>query len=266
MVMLASAMTGVLRNRRVARVCRHLFVAGGLALLGACSTAPVKTDESAAEPIFPADRVLGEGVHYESGEIWDPLEGMNRVFYRFNYHFDRYIFLPGIAAYQYVTPDPIEKGIHNFFRNLTDVSTLINSILQLNLDKTMQTTTRLMVNSTIGLLGFIDVASDVPRKDEDFGQTLGYWGVGPGPYLVLPILGPSSLRDGVGYGVDWGIRGELWRRTTDLETWQEWTRDILWSVDTRANIAFRYYETGSPFEYEMVRMLYSTKRELDIER
>jgi phospholipid-binding lipoprotein MlaA len=256
----------VLRNRRGVRACSLLFMVCGLGLLGGCSTAPVKTGEPVEEPIFPADRVLSKGVSYESDEIWDPLEGMNRTIYRFNYYFDRYIFLPGIAAYQYVTPDPVEKGIHNFFRNLTDVSTLINSILQLNLDKTMQTTTRLMVNSTIGLLGFIDVASDVPRKDEDFGQTLGYWGVGPGPYLVLPILGPSSLRDGVGYGVDWGIRRELWRRTTDLESWQEWARDILWSVDTRAHIAFRYYESGSPFEYEMVRMLYSTKRELDIER
>ena len=235
-------------------------------LLGGCSTAPVKVGEPIEEPIFPADRVLGEGVTYQADKIWDPLEGLNRTFYRFNYHFDRYVFLPAIAAYQYVTPDPVEAGIHNFFRNLTDVSTLINSILQLNFEKTMQTTTRLAVNSTIGLLGFINVASDVPRKDEDFGQTLGYWGVGNGPYLVLPILGPSNLRDGVGYGVDWAIRGELWRRTTDLETWQEWARDILWSIDTRAHIAFRYYETGSPFEYEMVRMLYTTKRELDIER
>jgi len=125
----------VQRYWRAAHVCRLLFMACGLGLLGACSTAPVKTDEPAGEPIFPADRVLGEGVSYESDEIWDPLEGMNRAIYRFNYHFDRYIFLPGIAAYQYVTPDPVEKGIHNFFRNLTDVSTLINSILQLNLDK-----------------------------------------------------------------------------------------------------------------------------------
>ena len=235
-------------------------------LLGGCSTAPIKVGEPVEEPIFPADRVLGKGVTYEADKIWDPLEGLNRTFYRFNYHFDRYVFLPAIAAYEYVTPDPVEKGVHNFFRNLTDVSTLINSILQLNLEKTMNTTTRLMVNSTVGLLGFIDVASDVPRKDEDFGQTLGYWGVGNGPYLVLPILGPSNLRDGIGYGVDWGIRRELWRRTTDMESYQEWIRDILWSIDTRAHIAFRYYETGSPFEYDMVRMLYTTKRQLDIER
>jgi len=266
MVISASVKRQTFLKRRAKRMCSRWLAVGWLGLLGGCSTAPVMVGEPIEEPIFPADRVLGEGVKYQADEIWDPLEGMNRTIYRFNYYFDRYIFLPGIAAYQYVTPDPVEKGIHNFFRNLTDISTLINSILQLNLEKTMNTTTRLAVNSTVGLLGFIDVASDVPRKDEDFGQTLGYWGVGNGPYLVLPILGPSNLRDGVGYGVDWGIRRELWRRATDLETWQEWARDILWSVDTRAHIAFRYYETGSPFEYDMVRMLYTTKRKLDIER
>jgi len=235
-------------------------------LISGCSTAPVKVGDPVDEPVFPADRVLGKDVKYKADEIWDPLEGLNRRIYRFNYYFDRYVFLPAVNAYQFVTPDPVEKGVHNFFNNMQDVSTLINSILQLNPEKTLETTTRLVINSTVGLLGFINVASDVPRKDEDFGQTLGYWGVGNGPYLVLPILGPSSLRDGVGYGVDWGVRRELWRRAIDMEAYQEWARDILWSIDTRAHIAFRYYETGSPFEYDMVRLLYSTMRQLDVER
>jgi len=235
-------------------------------LVSGCSTAPVKVGEPVEEPVYPADRVLNKDVKYEGDKVWDPLEGLNRRIYVFNYHFDRYVFLPAVRAYKFVTPDPVEKGIHNFFNNLQDVSTLINSILQLNPTKTLNTTTRLALNSTVGLLGFINIADDVPRRDEDFGQTLGYWGVGNGPYLVLPILGPSNLRDGIGYGVDWGIRRELWRRATDMETWQEWARDILWAIDTRAHVAFRYYETGSPFEYDMVRMLYTTKRKLDIER
>ena len=130
----------------------------------------------------------------------------------------------------------------------------------------MNTTTRLAINSTVGLLGFLDIANDVPRSDEDFGQTLGYWGVGNGPFLVLPVLGPSNVRDGVGLGVDWLAYNEIRRRTTSMETWQEMTMDIMRALDLRAHTAFRYYETGSPFEYEWVRLLYTTKRKLDIER
>jgi phospholipid-binding lipoprotein MlaA len=219
-------------------------------------------------PAFSAERVLGEDVEYylEEGVISDPLEGFNRAVYRFNYRFDKYIFLPAVAAYQAVTPDIVETGIHNFFRNIQDITTLINSILQLNFEKTMNTATRLAVNSTIGLGGFINVASDVPRSDEDFGQTLGHYGVGTGPFLMLPILGPSNVRDGIGLGVDWYALTEIRDRTTDLETWQEWTLSILRALDIRANTAFRYYETGSPFEYEWVRLLYTTKRKLDVER
>lgn len=234
--------------------------------LGGCSTAPLQRAGPATPPVFPADRVLDSDVTYEGERVWDPLEGLNRRIYRFNYYFDRYVFLPGVSLYHRVTPDPIEKGVHNFFQNIADVSTLINSILQLNAEKTLQTTTRLLINSTVGLLGFLDIASDVPRKDEDFGQTLGFWGVGEGPYLVLPVLGPSNLRDGAGYAVDWGVRAELWRYATDIRTYQEWIRDIVWGLDQRAHIAFRYYETGSPFEYELVRTLYTTKRRLDIRR
>jgi phospholipid-binding lipoprotein MlaA len=265
MVAVAARGHGIMTTRIYNRLAGFL-VLGVALLLGACSTAPKTIGEPVETPVFPADRVLGKDVVYQADLISDPLEGINRTIYRFNYHFDRYIFLPGVAAYQYVTPDPLEKGIHNFFNNLTDVTTLINSILQLNLEKTMNTTTRLLINSTIGLLGFIDVAHDVPKKQEDFGQTLGHWGVGNGPYLVLPILGPSNLRDTTGYVVDWAVRNELRARATDLESYQEWVMDILWALDTRAHVAFRYYETGSPFEYELVRMLYTTKRQLDIER
>jgi phospholipid-binding lipoprotein MlaA len=82
---------------------------------------------------------------------------------------------------------------------------------------------------------------------------------------VIPVLGPSNFRDGAGYAVDQTIRSELWS-ATNIETYQEWIINILWSLDQRAHIDFRYYETGSPFEYELVRTLYTTKRQLDIER
>lgn len=254
----------MMRTRLLDLRLRLLALISLLALAG-CSTAPVRQGEI-IEPVFPADRILQEGVVYEGERIIsDPWQGFNRTMYRFNYRFDKYVFLPAVRGYQWITPDIVETGIHNFFRNLGDVTTLINSILQLNVEKTMNTTTRLFLNSTVGLLGFIEIADDVPRSDEDFGQTLGYWGVGSGPYLVLPILGPSSVRDGAGLGVDWYTRSLL-RDELDLETWQDWTIDILWALDTRANTAFRYYRTGSPFEYELVRMLYTTKRQLDVER
>jgi len=242
-----------------------LFLLAVLLVLSGCSTAPKQTGEI-IEPVFAADRVLGEGVVYEGERIIsDPWEGFNRTMYRFNHHFDKYVFLPAVGAYQYVTPDFAEAGIHNFFRNLRDVTTLINSVLQLSPRKTLNTTTRLLLNTTVGMLGFIEIADDVPRSDEDFGQTLGYWGLGTGPYLVLPVLGPSSLRDGVGLGVDRYVYSAI-RDEADMETWQEWTMDVVDAVDTRAHTAFRYYETGSPFEYELIRLMYTTKRKLDVER
>ncbi len=254
----------IIANKTIVRF--SLLIA--LFSLGGCSTKPVLPEgEDVVPPAFSAGRILGEKVEpAEDLIVSDPWEGFNRRMYTFNYNFDKYFFLPVVRGYQFITPDPVEKGIHNFFRNIQDVTTLFNSILQLNLEKTMNTTTRLAVNSTVGLLGFLDIANDVPRSDEDFGQTLGYWGVGNGPFLVLPVLGPSNVRDGIGLGVDWFVRNEIRDRTTDLETWQEYTMDAMRAIDLRANVAFRYHETGSPFEYEWVRLLYTTKRKLDVER
>jgi phospholipid-binding lipoprotein MlaA len=238
-----------------------------LLLITGCSTAPKQQGDTVEDAFFTPEQILGGGVdEHQDEEIYDPWQGFNRTMYRFNYYFDKYIFLPAVIGYFKITPDPVEKGIHNFFRNIQDLTTLYNSILQLNGEKTMNTTTRLLVNSTIGLLGFLDIANDVPRSDEDFGQTLGHWGVGMGPYLVLPILGPSSVRDGIGQGVDWLYYNELRRRTTSMESWQETGMDLLRAIDTRAHVKFLYYETNSPFEYELVRMLWTTKRQLDIER
>ncbi len=96
--------------------CSRLLMLMVSLLLGACSTAPLKVGDPVDVPVFPADRVLDPDAEVEAAQIWDPLEGVNRTMYRFNYHFDRYVFLPGVAAYQYVTPDPVEKGLHNFFQ------------------------------------------------------------------------------------------------------------------------------------------------------
>ena len=246
---------------------RHLLLLVAVLALGACSTAPVMQGDEVIEPSFPASSVLDNDADYLADEISDPWEGFNRSMYRFNYRFDKYVFLPVVNGYKFITPDFLEKGIHNFFLNLEDITTFYNSILQFNGTKTVQTTGRFLVNTTVGLLGFIDVASmlDMPKHDEDFGQTLGYWGVGNGPFLVLPLLGPSNVRDGIGLGVDWAVYTAI-QDELDMKDSEEWALAIMKAIDTRAHVAFRYYETGSPFEYDWVKLLYTTKRKMDIEK
>ena len=236
-------------------------------VVGGCSTVPVQQGDELVEPSFSADRIVEDDVVTLADEISDPWEGFNRSMYRFNYRFDKYVFLPVVNGYKAITPDFMEKGIHNFFLNLEDITTFFNSVLQLSGTKTVQTAGRFLVNTTVGLLGFIDVASmiDIPKHDEDFGQTLGYWGVGNGPYLVLPVLGPSNVRDGVGLGVDWFVYTEVIDEL-GMKDSEEWALAILRGIDTRANLAFRYYETGTPFEYDWVKLLYTTKRKMDIEK
>ena len=234
-------------------------------LLSACSTSPTQTGE-AVEPIFTAERIVDQSA-VDIIDVYDPWEGFNRTVYRFNYHFDKYIFLPSIRAYEAVIPDIARRGLNNAFNNIRDVATFYNSVLQLNPEKSAYSASRVVWNSTIGILGLFDVATamGIPRPREDFGQTLGHWGVASGPYLVLPIAGPSSLRDTVGFGVDYfaidSLRGEL----VDLRTWQLWVWDVLNAGDTRANTAFRYYETGSPFEYETIRLLFTTQRQIEVD-
>ena len=246
---------------------QHLLLLVAVLALGACSTAPVMQGDEVIDPSFPASRVLDSDLAYLADEISDPWEGFNRSMYRFNYRFDKYLFLPVVRGYKFIAPDFVETGIHNFFLNLEDIATFYNSILQLSGTKTVQTTGRFLVNTTVGLLGFIDVASmlDIPKHDEDFGQTLGHWGVGNGPFLVLPILGPSNVRDGIGYGVDWAAFSWLLDEV-DVKDSEQWALAIMKGIDTRANVAFRYYETGTPFEYDWVKLLYTTKRKMDIEK
>lgn len=129
----------------------------------------------------------------------DPWEGANRLIFRFNDAVDTYALKPIAKGYQYVTPQFVEDGIHNFFQNIGDVGNLANDALQGKPSAAGIDTARLIFNTTFGLLGFIDVGTHMglQRNDEDFGQTLGHWGVPSGPYVVLPLLGPSTVRDAV---------------------------------------------------------------------
>lgn len=130
----------------------------------------------------------------------DPLEKMNRQFFAFNEGLDRYALEPLARGYDFVVPGPVQEGVRNFYHNLEMPIVVANEILQAKPARVVEDVARLFFNTTLGLGGFFDVASHVgiPDNDEDFGQTLGWWGVPPGPYLVVPILGPYSLRDGIG--------------------------------------------------------------------
>lgn len=139
-----------------------------------------------------------------AAENIDPLEDVNRVTHEFNEIFDDNIFEPISRAYKNFIPDFVKERVSNFFDNLRDVSTLGNQILQFKLIESVTTLGRILVNSTAGLGGLFDVASDIDltTDNEDFGQTMAVWGVENGPYITLPFLGPSTLRDSVGIYVD----------------------------------------------------------------
>ena len=235
-----------------------------LALLAsACSTGPQPISQEYAEPVFTLERVRSDDA-VDAQYVYDPWEGMNQRIYNFNYHFDQKVFLPVVRGWRAVVPQFIRTGLNNFLNNLRDIVTIANSALQLAPEKTFQSTGRVIVNSTVGLLGVIDVASklDFPRPKEDFGQTLGHWGVGKGPYLVLPFLGPSNVRDAIGYLPDLllvnAVNDEILSKPLRA------TYFLFNAVDTRSNLSFRYHETGSAFEYDTVRWLWSTKRDLDV--
>lgn len=129
----------------------------------------------------------------------DPFESFNRGVYRFNDALDKTVAKPVSQGYNKIMPEVGKTMVSNFFSNLDDVLVTANDFLQLKFVQGLSDGTRVLVNSTLGIGGLIDVASmNIEKHNEDFGQTLGYWGIGSGPYLMLPILGPSSVRDGIG--------------------------------------------------------------------
>ena len=225
---------------------------------------PAATRRS-SDPLYNADRVVLDDVT-DPLEIRDPFEPVNRAMYSLNAQVDRYFLLPIVGAYRKVIPGFARQGVTNFFDNLDDIRTGINQLLQLRPKRAAETGGRFLTNSTLGLAGLLDPASrfGIPKHDEDFGQTLGHYNVGPGPYLVLPLFGPSGLRDGLGRAVDAGVLALLDPLNLERYGSRRYAYYPLLVIDTRATTAFEYFDTGSPFEYELLRMLYTRKRELDI--
>jgi phospholipid-binding lipoprotein MlaA len=136
----------------------------------------------------------------------DPWQGYNRAMFKFNDVVDRWTLKPLAKGYKFIMPDPLEAGVHNIFDNVQEVPNVINGVLQGNFKGAARDTGRLLINTTLGIGGLLDVAKhmNLPAdEDEDFGQTLAVWGVKQGPYLVLPLLGPSTLRDTAGWPVNY---------------------------------------------------------------
>ena len=165
----------------------------------------------------------------------DPLEPFNRSMFEFNDALDQAVLKPVATAYKDVTPDLLRRGVGNFFNNVEDIWSFVNNVLQLKGEGAANSIMRVSVNTLFGLGGILDVASEmrIERHTEDFGQTLGRWGVGAGPYVVLPIFGPSTLRDTVALPVD-KTMGDPVTKIDDIPV-----RNTLWAlrlVNKRAQV------------------------------
>ncbi len=203
---------------------------------------------------------------YQDVAIQDPLEPLNRVFYKFNSTVDHILLRPAAVVYHGVVPEFGRKRVHHFLDNMAAPVVMANSLLQGDVENAFVTMWRFILNTTLGVGGLFDFAAEagLPKKhDEDFGQTLGVWGVESGPYLVLPFIGPSSLRDGPARAADWFMdpfnyalhNGEIAARTAgDIVDFRSENLDIIDNI----------YETSLD-PYASFRSLYLQRRKAEIE-
>jgi phospholipid-binding lipoprotein MlaA len=190
----------------------------------------------------------------------DPFEKFNRAVFSFNDAVDRTALKPAATAYKNYTPDFFQTGVNNFFGNLSDLWSSVNNFAQLKGQDGLNDFTRFAVNSTIGLLGVLDIATPAGLKkhNEDLGQTLGYWGVPSGPYLMLPLLGPSTVRDTAALPGDWW--GDAWTHVNDIP-WRN-SGIVGRAVDQRASVldASNLLEDAALDRYEFIRDGYLQRR------
>lgn len=220
-------------------------------LLGGCATRPTDPDDLA---------------YYQ--ETGDPLEPLNRAVFQFNEAADKVFLRPAAIGYRTVVPKGVRVGIRNFLDHIQSPLTIMNALLQGEGERARDTFGRFLTNTILGLGGLIDVASDagIPKYHEDFGQTLAVWGVEPGPYLVLPLIGPSNFRDGIGYGVD-TIVDPAGRYIRDEYGWEgSAVRGTVNAIDWRANNleAIDELRKSSLDFYATVRSAYRQRRQHEI--
>lgn len=189
----------------------------------------------------------------------DPFESMNRSVYQFNDALDRAVAKPVAQGYDAVMPEPGKIMVGNFFSNLDNILVTLNDLLQFKFTQAASDGSRVLFNSTFGIFGLLDVADRLEKHNEDFGQTLGYWGINSGPYLVLPVLGPSSVRDGIGFYVD--TRPSQMRRVTHMRT-----RNQLYltrGINRRAQLLEqeKVFDSAAIDRYELIRDAYLQRRQ-----
>ncbi len=196
----------------------------------------------------------------EQGDVMDPFEPVNRSIFRFNELADKYAIRPVAKGYQFVFPAVIRTGVTNFFDNLSYPVDIINAALQGKFKQAGLDTARLAMNTTIGLLGFLDPATDagLVKHDEDFGQTLGVWGVPQGPYIMVPIFGPKTIRSGAGDLAGLYVNPQFQMFSSSVQT----KLNIVWLINRRSNLIGIDKEIERAFDrYAFVRDAYIQNRE-----
>jgi len=230
---------GIVADRRViGDIGKFCVTMGVIFLFAGCAgkEAPAPMQKEDNRSVQSADAGFDQFDEFEEefaaekpGEDFDPLSGYNRAMTTFNDAFYTHVLFPVARGYRYVVPEDGRVAISNFFDNLMFPLRFVNNLLQFKLKNSAEETGRFVINSTIGLLGLFDPAElwfGLEEHDEDFGQTLGYWGVGAGPHIVLPILGPSNLRDTLSMAADWEVDPLVYQPErnynvvgSDLEGW-----------------------------------------------
>ncbi len=236
------------------------LLAMGLLLAGCAAQNP---NTPVLSPSTPGLAGTEPADHLAFLDAYDPMEPLNRRIYMFNMVVDNNFIEPVIRTYKKVIPVFVRDRISNFFSNIGDLPVMVNCLLQAKSEKAGNVLGRMMVNTTVGILGLWDPATGMGliKYNEDFGQTLAVYGVRPGPYIVLPILGPSTLRDTAGLVTD-SFNKTVAVGLMDIDTLTDFTLTTVDGLETRASLPFSYGDFDSSFEYEMVRTLYLDMRSL----
>ncbi|MDB5418867.1 MAG: VacJ family lipoprotein [Phenylobacterium sp.] len=234
------------------------FAAGWLVLLGGCAApaAGLAPPGAAAAAAAPQDHPRG-----------DPFESLNRGLFRFGRAVDRAVVRPIIGGYRRITPQPVRHAVSNVLQNLNEPVVFVNDVLQAHFGPAGRTAVRFVANSTVGVAGVFDPAAKagLPHHDNGFGSTLGHYGVGPGPYIYVPVLGPTSLRDAIGEGVDYATDPLTWskfRGATKVEV----ARTVLSLAHERldAEQDLRTLDQSAADPYATTRSVYLQSRQAEI--
>ncbi|WP_424814166.1 MlaA family lipoprotein [Roseococcus sp. YIM B11640] len=236
------------------RLAPVLAAAVMLVGLAGCATRPPASDPEALE---------------EFRQNNDPIEPFNRAMYSVNDAIDTVALRPAAQVYRFVLPPPVRTGVRNALGNLRAPTIFMNDVLQGNVTLAARTATRFVINSTAGIGGLIDVAEwqfGIPGHSEDFGQTLAVWGLGEGPFLFLPVLGPTNPRDLVGYGVDAVASPWFWFGQGDVVEALRWAHAGITLIDTREGVldALDELNRGSLDPYTTLRSAYRQRRAAEI--